>query len=53
MALSGETTIIRSPWDDDMGYISGSVYNLLRKYNRTWEEINKITHADMEDDDWF
>ena len=28
--ISGDTTIIRYPWDDDMGYISGSIYVLLR-----------------------
>ena len=49
--LSEYTAIIGPPLDDDMGYISGSVYILFRKYNGTWEEIQKLTHADGEDDD--
>ena len=28
--LSGDKTIIRYPWDDDMGYSSGSIYVLFK-----------------------
>ena len=53
MAISGDTAIIGSPFDDDMGSYSGSVYVFVRRDDGTWEEVQKLTPADGEADDWF
>ena len=53
VAISGDTAIIGSPLDDDMGLDSGSVYFFVRQDDRTWEEVQKITAADGEACDWF
>ena len=37
VALSGDTAIIGSPLDDDMGFNSGSVYVFGRRDDGTWE----------------
>ena len=36
-----------------MGSNSGSVYVFVRQDDGTWEEVQKITPADGEADDWF
>ena len=48
VALSGDTYIIGSPIDDDMGSESGSVYFSVRQDGGTWEEVQKITAGDGE-----
>ena len=53
MTISGDTVIIGSPLDDDMGLDSGSVYIFVRREDGTWEEVQKITPADGEAYDWF
>ena len=53
VALSGDTAIIGSPFDDDMGSNSGSVYVFVRRDDGTWEEVQKLTRADGEAFDQF
>ena len=53
MAISGDTAIIGSPRDDDMGLGSGSVYVFIRRDDGTWEEIQKITPVDGEAGEFF
>ena len=53
VALSGDTAIIGSPYNNGMGTSSGSVYVFVRRDDGTWEEVQKITPADGEDDDQF
>ena len=43
MAISGDTAIIGSPGDGDMGYSSGSVYVFVIRYYGAWEELQKLT----------
>ena len=53
MALSGDTAIIGSPYDDAMAQNSGSVYVFVRWDDGTWEEVQKLTPADGEAGDDF
>ena len=53
MAISGYTSIIGSPFDDDMGSNSGYVYVFIRQDEGTWEEVHKITPANGEASDYF
>ena len=53
VAIYGDTAIIGSPYDGDMGSNSGSVYVFVRRDDGTWEEVQKITPADREAYDWF
>ena len=53
VALSGYTAIIGSPYDDDVGFNSGSVYVFVRRYDGTWKEIQKLTPAYGEAGDYF
>ena len=54
MAISGDTAIIGSPFDDAMGSEnSGSVYVFVRRDDGTWEEVQKLTPADGETYDYF
>ena len=49
VALSGDTAIIGSPYD----YNIGSVYVFVRRDDGTWELVQKITPADGEAYDYF
>ena len=51
--ISGDTDIIGSPFDNDMGIDSGYVYVFLIRYNVKWEEIQKLTPENAEAGDWF
>ena len=53
VAIYGDTAIIGSPYDGDMGSNSGSIYVFVRRDDVTWEEVHKITPADREAYDWF
>ena len=53
VALSGYTAIIGSPYDDDMGTNSGSVYVFVRRDDGTWEEVQKLIPTDGEAHDHF
>ena len=53
VAIYGETAIIGSPYDGDMGSYSGSVFVFVRRDDGTWEEVQKITPAEREAYDWF
>ena len=53
VALSRDTAIIGSPYDGDMGTNSGSVYVFIRRYDGTWEEVQKLNPVDGEADDYF
>ncbi len=52
VALSGETTIIGSRYDDDRGEDSGSAY-VFNKVNGLWVLAAKLTAADGAAEDWF
>ena len=43
VALSGYTSIIGSPNDDNMGSCSGSVYVFIIREGGKWEEVQKLT----------
>ena len=53
VAISGDTAIIGSPYNDDMGSHSGYVYVFIIRYKGTWEEVHKITPANGEASDYF
>ena len=53
VTLYGDTAIIGSPYDDDMGSNSGYVCVFIRRDNGTWEKVHKITPADGEASDYF
>ena len=53
VSLSGDTAIIGSPQDNEIGSESGSVYVFVRRQNGTWEEVQKLTPTDGEADDYF
>ena len=53
VALYGDTAIIGSPYNDDMGTNSGSVYIFVRRDGGTWEEVQKLTPADGDPGGFF
>ena len=53
VAISGDTALIGSPYDDDMGSYSGSVYVFIRQDDGTGQEVQKLTPADGETYDNF
>ncbi len=52
IAVSGDYTIIGSPYDDDGGYCSGSVY-VFKNESGTWSEQAKLTASDGAAYDYF
>ena len=53
VALSGDTAIISSPYDGEIGTVGGSVYVLIRRGDGAWEEVQKLTPTDGEIGDFF
>ena len=53
MDLSGDTYIIGSPFDNDMGIYNWYVYVFFRWYNGTWEEAQKLAPIYAEAGYWF
>ena len=53
MALSGDTAIIGSPRDYEMGSYSGSAYAFVRRDDGKWKEVQKLIPTDGEAGDQF
>jgi hypothetical protein len=52
VAVSGNTALIGADWDDDIGYMSGSVYVFTRTGN-TWTLQVKLHASDERQEDTF
>lgn len=45
VAVDGATILVGSPWDDDLGYASGSAY-VFEKVADAWTQVAKLTASD-------
>lgn len=52
VSVSGNTAVVGSPEDDDLGSFSGSAYVFTRN-GISWTERTKLTASDGDEDDYF
>jgi len=53
VAISGDTALVGTWFDDDNGSASGSAYLYQRQADGSWSETAKLTASDGAEYDWF
>jgi hypothetical protein len=53
VGISGDYLVVGSPYDDENGYGSGSIYIYKKDATGTWGDEQKITPSDAYFSDWF